>query len=93
MQTPRVKHLLFIFFIAFGFLAQASSQKYFQQEVKYTIRVALHDKSHELQAFETITYTNNSPDTLSFLLFHLWPNAYSGNNTALAEQLLRTKGK
>lgn len=69
------------------------SQDYFQQEVNYSISVKLDDKLHRLSAQETIQYINKSPDTLGILYFHLWPNAYSGNNTALAKQLLRTNGK
>ncbi|MFC2111607.1 M1 family metallopeptidase, partial [Bacteroidota bacterium] len=61
---------------------------YFQQYVKYTIHVELNDKLHELNGIESIIYTNNSPDTLSFLYFHLWPNAYKNDETALAKQLL-----
>lgn len=74
-------------------LTEASSSPYFQQEVNYTIHVSLDDKRHELRAFERIVYINHSPDTLHYLYFHLWPNAYSNNNTALANQLLRMRGK
>ena len=69
------------------------SQKYFQQKVNYTIQVTLNDKNHEISAFEKVEYINNSPDTLRFLYFHLWPNAYSGNQTDLAKQLTNSKGK
>jgi len=69
------------------------SQDYYQQEVNYKLNVTLDDRKHELNAFESIEYVNNSPDTLTFLYFHLWPNAYSNNNTALARELLRTNGK
>ena len=69
------------------------SQEYFQQEVNYTIQVSLNDRVHELNAFETIEYINHSPDTLHFLYFHLWPNAYSNNSTPLAGQLFQLYGK
>jgi hypothetical protein len=61
---------------------------YWQQQVNYTIDVALHDKDNSLVAFETIEYTNNSPDTLKFIWFHIWPNAYKNDKTALSDQLL-----
>lgn len=70
-----------------------TAQEYFQQEVNYTIDVTLNDKLHELNAFETVEYINHSPDTLEFLYFHLWPNAYSNNNTELSKQLFSLKGK
>ena len=85
--------LIFIGFFFNGFAAETASQQYFQQEVNYEIHVSLNDQLHELAAFETIEYINHSPDTLHFLYFHLWPNAYSNNNTPLARQLLQFYGK
>ncbi|HEY6162736.1 MAG TPA: M1 family metallopeptidase [Bacteroidia bacterium] len=61
---------------------------YWQQEVNYTIHVKLDDVKHELNADESIEYINNSPDALPFLYFHLWPNAYKNNKTALGRQCL-----
>jgi hypothetical protein len=71
----------------------ASSQDYFQQEVKYFINVTLDDTRHDLNGYESILYKNNSQDTLRFIYFHLWPNAYSGNKTELAGQLMMLNGK
>jgi hypothetical protein len=73
------------------FISQiAISQKiYFQQQVDYTINVKLNDVKHTLSANESIVYYNNSPDTLKFIYFHLWPNAYKDNNSALAKQFLK----
>ena len=79
--------------IVLGHFQNVTAQKYFQQEVNYSIDVSLNDKLHELNAFETVEYINNSPDTLNFLFFHLWPNAYSSNNTELGRQLFSLKGK
>ena len=59
---------------------------YFQQMVKYEIDVTLNDSAHTLSAFERLEYTNNSPDTLEFIWFHLWPNAYKNDSTAFAKQ-------
>jgi hypothetical protein len=86
------KYLLLFIGIAMPFNV-VLSQKYFQQKVNYKIDVTLNDKKHELNAFESIEYINNSPDTLRYLYFHLWPNAYSDNNTQLAKELLRRDGK
>jgi Peptidase family M1 domain len=65
-----------------------SQQNYWQQEVNYTIDVSLNDKEHTLDAFEKIEYTNNSPDTLKFIWFHLWPNAYKNDKTVYTDQTL-----
>jgi hypothetical protein len=63
--------------------------QYWQQKVDYTIDVTLNDKEKTLDAFEKIVYTNNSPDTLSFIWFHLWPNAYKNDRTAFSDQELQ----
>jgi hypothetical protein len=86
------KAFIFCLFLS-GPLSYALAQNYFQQDVKYSISVTLNDKLHELSAFETVDYINNSPDTLRFLYFHLWPNGYSDNKTDLAKQLSLLKGK
>ena len=65
-----------------------SGQDYFQQEVNYIIDVELNDKNHTLIAEETIEYTNNSPDDLDILWFHIWPNSYKDNTTALCKHEL-----
>ena len=62
---------------------------YFQQMVKYEIDVTLNDSAHTLSAFERLEYTNNSPDTLEFIWFHLWPNAYKNDFTAFAKQQIK----
>ena len=69
-----------------------SQQNYWQQNVNYKIQVALNDKDHSLKGNVTIEYTNNSPDKLDFIWFHLWPNAYKNENTAYAKQVFRDEG-
>ena len=61
--------------------------KYWQQEADFDIRVTLDDNTHSLKGFETIRYTNHSPDTLTWLYIHCWPNAYKDQTTALYQQL------
>ena len=85
--TFKLKWALVVYLIIVGMFPKAFTQEYFQQKVNYTIDVKLNDKSHELSAFEKMEYINHSPDTLQFLYFHLWPNAYSDNKTNLAKQL------
>ncbi len=78
----RISSLLFGL-ISFG----AISQDYFQQEVNYVIDVRLNDTLHMLHGTETIEYINKSPDVLSEIRMHLWPNAYKNKHTELAKQL------
>ncbi|NDP21664.1 MAG: M1 family metallopeptidase [Paludibacter sp.] len=93
IQSFTFKLILFIGILVVGYSPIAQSQKYFQQKVNVKIDVKLNDSTHELSAYEKIEYTNNSPDTIVFMYFHLWPNAYSNNKTELAKQIFRFKGK
>jgi hypothetical protein len=83
----RTTCLLLITILA-GYYARAQ-HTYWQQQVNYIIDVRLQDASHELEAFETITYINQSPDTLTYIWFHLWPNAYKNDRTAYSEQTVQ----
>jgi len=82
---------LYLILSAFVFTFQLFAQKdtnYFQQEVIYDIRVNLNDKQHQIDGSEKITYKNNSPKTLNYIYFHLWPNAYKNYKSALSKQKL-----
>ena len=70
--------------ISSGLFAQAP---YWQQQLHYTISAELNDKENSITGTETIIYKNNSPSALSFLWFHIWPNAYKNETTALFQQL------
>jgi len=83
-----VKKLVLLLFSFFLFATSYSQQNYWQQQVNYTIDVSLNDKEHTLDGYEKIEYTNNSPDTLQFIWFHLWPNAYKNDKTAFTDQML-----
>ena len=88
----RTGHFVLIF-LSFISARKAAAQDYFQQEVNFEIQVTLDDQHHVLRGHETFQYINNSPDTLRVLYLHLWPNAYSNNETALAKQLFQLYGK
>jgi len=67
-----------------------SAQTYWQQKADTRIQVTLDDKNHMLRGFEELKYQNNSPDTLRYIYFHLWPNGYSHDHTEFAEQQYRS---
>lgn len=48
----------------------------------------LNDKDKSIDGFSKINYFNNSPDTLEYIWFHLWPNAYKHDMTAFSDQML-----
>ena len=84
-----MKQLIGAFVCAFVLTSSNAQTGYWQQELKYKISVTLNDQDHSLDAFEQIVYTNHSPDTLRFIWFHLWPNAFKNDKTAYSEQMLQ----
>ncbi len=82
---------LVLLFIALTLSINAHSQQaYWQQQLKYTIDVTLNDNDHSLDGFLKLSYGNHSPDTLTFIWFHLWPNAFKNDQSAFSEQLLES---
>jgi len=80
----------FYYIIIFILIPQLvrSQENYWQQEVNYTIKVSLDDQKHELNARIEMDYINHSPDALDRIYIHLWPNAYSSQESAFAKELL-----
>ncbi|WP_452228569.1 MULTISPECIES: M1 family metallopeptidase [unclassified Lacinutrix] len=52
----------------------APGAAYYQQQADYKMDLVLDDTNAKLSGFETITYTNNSPDTLKYLWVQLDQN-------------------
>ena len=60
----------------------APGHAYWQQRADYTIRATLDEANRAIRAAETITYHNNSPDTLNYLWLQLDQNIYKPNSDA-----------
>lgn len=86
-MNPVKKSLLLLSFLQT--LCLPSFSQYWQQDLSYSINVKLNDQAHRLSGTLQLEYINNSPDTLRFIWFHLWPNAYKNENTAYARQVFR----
>ena len=54
----------------------APGAQYWQQRADYKIRVALDEVQRRISASETITYTNNSPDSLRYIWLQLDQNRF-----------------
>ncbi len=52
----------------------APGPAYYQQQADYEMDIVLDDKNAKISGFETITYTNNSPDELKYLWVQLDQN-------------------
>lgn len=80
----KILSLAFLYCLFSGIKAQ----NYWQQRVDYQISVSLIDSTNTLDASLSLNYHNNSPDTLHYIWFHIWPNAYKNDKTAFSDQLL-----
>lgn len=61
--------------------AGAPGHNYYQQKADYKIDLTLDDTKQQIHGFETITYTNNSPDKLTYLWLQLDQNMSSLNQS------------
>ncbi|MFO0977955.1 MAG: M1 family metallopeptidase [Planctomycetaceae bacterium] len=65
----------------------APGHRYWQQKVDYDIAVELDDAKQKIVGRETITYLNNSPDTLSYLWLQLDANIFAPHaNSTLSDE-------
>ena len=66
-----------ILFICLSIISGFSiGQKYWQQEVNYTISVKLDDINNSISGFEEFEYINNSPNDLNEIYMHWAINEY-----------------
>lgn len=70
------KILLFsLISLSFGKLS-AQQSTYWQQHVDYKMEVAMDVKTYQYKGKQELVYTNNSPDTLKKVFYHLYNNAF-----------------
>ena len=60
----------------------APGHEYWQQEVDYEIVVSLDEENQHINGTATISYQNNSPDTLNYLWFQLDQNRFQRDSMA-----------
>ena len=56
--------------------AFAQSAPYWQQHVDYKMEVSMDAKNYQYKGKQELVYTNNSPDTLKKVFYHLFLNAF-----------------
>lgn len=87
-KQPLLKKIALLIFFCYQLPPAFCQTAYWQQQVNYKIDVSLDDKAHSLNGHVKMRYHNNSNDTLQFIWFHTWPNAYKNDKTAFSDQLL-----
>src|SRR5690554_5840211 len=70
----------FLLFIVLLFVVQLEAQNYWQQAVDYTMNIDMDAESNQFEGEQTLIYTNNSPDTLKKVYYHLFFNAFQPNS-------------
>ncbi len=78
MQYKKIRSLallLVLFGSATSLMAQ-TTDCYWQQHVDYTMDVSIDVKSFQYSGTQKLVYTNNSPDTLNRIYYHLFFNAF-----------------
>ncbi len=73
-----MKHILngiFLTAVFFSAFAQ-NNNSYWQQEVDYKMNVQMDVKTFQYKGTQELKYTNNSPDTLNKVFYHLYFNAF-----------------
>jgi hypothetical protein len=64
----------------------APGNHYWQQRADYNINVEVDDNTQMVRGSETITYYNNSPETLRYLWLQLDQNVFAGNSLGNASR-------
>ena len=72
-----IKTVLFLALVNFALFVQGQhSNSYWQQHVDYSIEVAMNVENYQYQGTQKLVYTNNSPDELTRVYYHLYFNAF-----------------
>ena len=72
-----IKTLLFLALLSFALFAQGQhSNTYWQQHVDYAMEVNMNVENYQYQGKQKLVYTNNSPDELTRVYYHLYFNAF-----------------
>ena len=69
--------IILLSFLSFGLNSIfAQNAPYWQQHADYKMEVSMDVKNYQYKGKQELIYTNNSPDTLRKVFYHLFPNAF-----------------
>lgn len=72
-----MRKIILLSFLSFGLNSvSAQNAPYWQQHVDYKMEVSMDVKNYQYKGKQELVYTNNSPDTLRKVFYHLYPNAF-----------------
>lgn len=84
------KSFLVILISIFG-LFSAQQNAYYQQHAKYKMDIDVDAQNYTYQGKQSLEYTNNSPDELNVVYFHLYWNAFKPGS--MMDQRVQYRGK
>ncbi len=68
--------MIFLSLALVGMASVYGQAGYWQQHVNYKMDVSMDTKTYRYKGKQELVYTNNSPDTLQRVFYHLYPNAF-----------------
>jgi hypothetical protein len=71
-----MKIIAFLLISIVPFFSNAQNPNYWQQHVDYTMSIDMNVENYQYDGIQKIVYTNNSPDTIDFVFYHLFFNAF-----------------
>ncbi len=71
-----MKSVLFLFFSGTLLLSAQGNRPYWQQHVDYSMEVEMDVETFRYTGTQKLVYTNNSPDTLNRVFYHMYFNAF-----------------
>lgn len=71
-----MRKLLAVFFVAVVSLPISAQSDRWQQRAKYEMDIKFDVEKHQYTGTQKLVYTNNSPDTLTKVFYHLYLNAF-----------------
>ncbi|WP_106793686.1 M1 family metallopeptidase [Aquimarina sp. Aq78] len=70
------KKIVFVFFVGIFCAIAQNNTSYWQQHVDYTMNVNMNVENFQYEGTQELIYSNNSPDTLNQVFYHLYFNAF-----------------
>lgn len=80
-----------LFLLVCGTFLNAQQNAYYQQSAKYKMNIDVDAEKFTYKGNQTISYTNNSPDILDVVYFHLYWNAFKPGS--MMDQRVAGQGK
>ena len=75
------KSIFFVLALTFVFISSFAQPSRWQQRVKYAMNIDVDASTNKFTGKQKLEYTNNSPDVLNKVFYHLYFNAFQPNSS------------